>query len=116
MSKITERRQPGFLTLKLKDRRALQSAYLPFIQDGGLFVSSLRDFHLGEQVLILLQLPEQSESLPVAGRVVWMVPPAAAPGRKPGIGVQLSRLDGGALRQRIEKLLSGAAAERGYRL
>lgn len=116
MSKANDRRPPGFLSLKLKDRRALQSVYLPFLRDGGLFVPSLREFQLGEQVLILLRLPEQNESLPVAGRVAWIVPAHAARGGKPGIGVQLSRLDGGALRSRIETLIADQDAERGYRL
>lgn len=109
----------SFLKLQLKTARALQSAYLPFIRDGGLFVPSLREFQLGEQLLILLQLPDRGDNEPVAGRVVWLRPAgdaAAAAAGRPGIGVQLGRQDGGALRRRIEHMLREAQLTPSYRI
>ncbi|SEQ65405.1 type IV pilus assembly protein PilZ [Solimonas aquatica] len=109
----------GFLKLQLKTVRALQRVYLPFIRDGGLFVPSLREFKLGEQLLILLQLPDRSDSEPVAGRVVWLRPAVGSTqsaAARPGIGVQLSRLDGGALHRRIEQLLREAQLTPSYRI
>lgn len=109
----------SFLKLHLKTARALQSVYLPFIRDGGLFVPSLREYKLGEQLLILLQLPDRSDSEPVAGRVVWLRPAgdaAAHLAARPGVGVQLSRQDGGALRRRIEHVLREAQLTPSYRI
>ena len=41
--------QQGILSLTIKDRQALYSAYMPFVEGGGLFVQSTKKFSLGEQ-------------------------------------------------------------------
>lgn len=115
--KVTSPQTAGtsrFLSLRLKSRRALHRLYLPFIRDGGLFLPSLQEFHLGESLLILLQLPEQRESQPLAGRVVWIRTAEDARG-KAGVGVQFSGVDGGVLKRQIEALLSEFPTPSSYR-
>lgn len=103
--------QPGILTLNIPDKNALYAAYMPFISNGGLFIQTPQDNRksndLGDEVFLLLNLVEQGERLPVAGKVVWVTPPGAQGQRIQGIGIQFSSQDGGATQGKIEKLLAG---------
>lgn len=86
----------------------LHAAYMPFIQRGAIFVPSDASHGLGDEVLVMLQLPEDPTPLPVAGTVVWITPPGADDGRTPGIGVQFDSRDDNP-RRRIEARLQGYA-------
>lgn len=97
----------GALSLAIKDRSVLYAAYMPFIENGGLFVPTAARYELGEEVFLLLQLADAAEQIPVAGRVAWITPPNAANRRVPGIGVQFSENDD-PVRARIETLLASA--------
>jgi type IV pilus assembly protein PilZ len=100
--------QPGILTLNIKDKSALYVSYMPFIKNGGLFIPTTREYHLGDEVFILLSLMDSAERLPVAGKVVWITPRGAQGKRQQGIGVQFSSQDAGATQKKIEALLAGA--------
>ncbi|MGQ0622787.1 MAG: PilZ domain-containing protein [Panacagrimonas sp.] len=100
--------QPSILTLNIKDKSALYVAYMPFIKNGGLFIPTAKEYRLGDEVFILLTLMDNSERLPVAGKVVWVTPRAAQGKRVQGIGVQFSMQDSGATQQKIETLLAGS--------
>lgn len=98
----------GILSLVVKDKPALYAAYMPFIKGGAVFVPTPKRYFLGDEVFVLLTLPESSERLPVAGKVVWTTPAGAQGNRPPGIGVQLAEgPEGEAMRNRIETLLAG---------
>lgn len=88
--------QQGILSLSLKDRQALYSAYMPFINGGGLFVQSTKRFNLGDEVFLLVTLTDLEERLPVPGKVVWITPPGSQGNRRPGIGVQFADTPDGA--------------------
>jgi type IV pilus assembly protein PilZ len=98
----------GILSLSIRDIGALYAAYMPFVKNGGLFIPTTKSYKLGDEVFMLLTLMEDKERLPVAGRVVWITPPGAHGNKTAGIGVQLSELDKGASRGKIETLLAGA--------
>jgi len=68
----------------------LYSAYMSFVQGGGLFVQSTKRFKLGDEVFLLLTLMELEERLPIPGKVVWITPPGSQGNRRPGIGVQFA--------------------------
>jgi type IV pilus assembly protein PilZ len=53
--------QQGILSLSIKDRQTLYSAYMPFVQGGGLFVQSTKRYSLGDEVFLLLTLMELEE-------------------------------------------------------
>src|SRR3546814_16790792 len=54
-------------------------------------------------------LPESSERLPVAGKVVWVTPTGAQGNRKAGVGVQFADTpEGDTVKGRIENLIAGA--------
>lgn len=96
------------LTLTIKDKGALYSAYMPFIKNGGLFIPTSKAYNLGDEVFILLTLMDQSEKLPVAGKIVWITPRGAQNKRNAGIGVQFSDQDNGQTQKKIETYLAGA--------
>ena len=98
----------GILSLTIKDKSALYAAYMPFVKGGGLFIPTKKDYQLGEEVFMLLTLMEESEKIPVAGKIVWVTPPGAHGNRAAGIGVQFSDQDDGAARNKIEGFLAGA--------
>lgn len=97
----------GILTLTIKDKAVLYAAYMPFIKDGGLFIPTNKPYQLGDEVFLLLQLLDDAEKLPVAGKVVWLTPAGAQGNKAAGIGVQFS-VDSSLARDRIETHLAGA--------
>lgn len=100
--------KPGLLTLTIKDKSALYLAYMPFVQNGGLFIPTNSNYRLGDEVFMLLNLMGEDEKLPVAGRVIWVTPKGAQGKRTAGIGVQFSEQDRGQTRTKIENYLAGA--------
>ncbi len=100
--------KPGLLTLTIKDKSALYLAYMPFVQNGGIFIPTNSAYRLGDEVFMLVNLMGEAEKLPVAGKVVWLTPKGAQGKRSAGIGVQFSDQDGGNTQRKIENYLAGA--------
>lgn len=96
----------GMLSLNIKDKSVLFSAYMPFVKNGGLFIPTHKPYRIGDEVFMLLTLMDEAEKLPVAGRVVWITPRGAQGNRSPGIGVQFIGDDDTANRK-IEEYLAG---------
>ena len=96
----------GILSLTIKDKAVLYSAYMPFVKNGGLFVPTNMAYELGDEVFMLLTLMEEPEKIPIAGRVIWVTPRGAQGNRTAGIGVQFSEQDTGA-NKKIEEYLAG---------
>jgi type IV pilus assembly protein PilZ len=101
----------GIMSLKIKDEAALYQAYMPFLKGGGIFAPTAQRYSLGDEVVLLLTLIDESERLSVAGKVVWITPIGAQGNRTAGIGVQFNESsDGEAARARIENILAGMLA------
>lgn len=98
----------GILSLTIRDKNALYSAYMPFVKNGGLFIPTTKPYQLGDEVFMLLNLMEETDRIPVAGKIIWVTPKGAEGYRSTGIGVQFSEQDGGMTRNRIETYLAGA--------
>ncbi len=98
----------GILSLAIKDKNALYQAYMQFVTNGGLFIPTDREYAMGQEVFILLNLMEEPERLPIAGKVIWKTPAGSSGYRTAGIGVQFSDQDGGLARAKIENYLAGA--------
>ena len=102
---MTDQAERGsLLSLSIADENVLYATYMPFVRHGGLFVPTTENHELGDEVFLLLALPDDQDRIPVAGRVVWVTPAHARNGRLPGIGVQLSA-DDDLVRSRIEACL-----------
>lgn len=97
----------GILSLSIKEKSVLYMAYMPFVTNGGLFIPTNRPYEMGQEVFILLSLMEETERLPIAGKIIWKNPPGSVY-RTAGIGVQFSDQDGGQARNKIENYLAGA--------
>ncbi|WP_077036910.1 PilZ domain-containing protein [Pelomonas sp. KK5] len=78
----------GVIQLMFREKGALYAAYIPAFGDGGLFVPTPRDYRLGDDVYLLLSLPDDPMKYPVAGKVAWITPPNASGGRTQGVGVR----------------------------
>lgn len=98
----------GILSLTIQDKNALYAAYMPFLANGGLFIPTTNQYALGDEVFVLLTLLDDSEKIPVVGRVVWITPKGAQGNRTAGIGLQFTEKDGGIARTKIETHLAGA--------
>jgi len=106
-SKIPPARQ-GILSLTIKDKNALYAAYMQFVDNGGLFIPTNKKYQLGDEVFMLLTLMDETERIPVAGKIIWITPAGAEGNRAAGIGVQFSDQDDGMARNKIETYLAGA--------
>ncbi len=98
--------RPSVIQLVFRDKSALYAAYIPVMTDGGLFVPTTREYRLGEDVYLLVTLPDDPQRYPVAGKVGWITPANASGGRTQGVGVRFpsdekTRL----LKLKIEELL-----------
>ncbi|WP_415358076.1 PilZ domain-containing protein [Halioglobus sp. Uisw_031] len=106
MSDQKQSSRNGILSLTIKDKAVLYSAYMPFLDNGGLFVPTNKVYSLGDEVFMLLTLMDESEKIPISGKVVWVTPLGAQGNRIAGIGVQFSEQDVSA-NAKIENHLAG---------
>lgn len=98
--------RPSVIQLVFREKGALYAAYIPLFSEGGLFVPTTREYRLGEDIYLLLTLPDDPQRYPVAGKVSWLTPPNTSGGRTQGVGVRFpvdekTRL----LRVKIEEVL-----------
>jgi type IV pilus assembly protein PilZ len=98
--------RPSVIQLVFRDRAMLYGAYMPSLLHGGLFVPTTRSHRLGDEVYLLVALPDDPTRYPVVGTVAWITPAKSPSGRPQGIGVHFpsdEKTQG--LRLRIEELL-----------
>ena len=98
--------RPSVIQLVFREKGALYAAYIPAFTDGGLFVPTTREYRLGDDIYLLLSLPDDNQRYPVAGKIAWITPANASSGRTQGVGVRFpadekTRL----LRLKIEQIL-----------
>lgn len=98
--------RPSVIQLMFREKSALYAAYVPLFADGGLFVPTTRDYRLGEDIYLLLSLPDDPQRHPVAGKVAWLTPPNTSGGRTQGVGVRFPPDEKTrALKLKIEEIL-----------
>ena len=103
--------RPSIVQLVIKAEAELYAAYIPLFKEGGIFISTTRDYKLGDDIYLLLTLPEETQRHPVTGKVAWITPAHAAGNQTQGIGVRFpsdekSRM----LKARIEEVLGASLA------
>ena len=104
---MSDTNRQGILSLTIKDKAVLYAAYMPFLDNGGIFVPTNKRYSIGDEVFMLLTLMDEPEKIPIAGRVVWITPAGAQGNRQAGVGVQFSEQDATA-NAKIEVHLGGA--------
>lgn len=101
--------RPSVIQLSIKEKAALYAAYIPLFADGGIFIPSSRDYRLGDDVYVLLSLPDDPQRYPVAGKVAWITPAKAQAGRTQGVGIRFpSDEKSRQLKLKIEEILGAS--------
>jgi type IV pilus assembly protein PilZ len=102
-AKITAR--PSVISLSIKEKGALYAAYMPFVENGGLFVPTQRAAQLGDDLYLILTLMDDPTKIAIPGKVAWITP-AGTTGRQQGIGIQFNKTEASIqARAKIEDLL-----------
>ena len=74
------------LSLSIKDKSSLYASYMPFLENGGIFIPSEQTFELGEEVFMLVNLVDDNEKIPLSGKIVWITPKGAQNNKTAGVG------------------------------
>lgn len=74
--------------LHYKDAKAIASAYMPYLKNGGIFIPTRATLKLGKQVFLLLRFLEEPGQIALTATVVWVAPPECQQNMSPGIGVR----------------------------
>jgi type IV pilus assembly protein PilZ len=101
--------RPSVLSLAIKEKAALYAAYMPFLNNGGIFVPTNKSYKITDEIYLILSLMEDSSKYPIAGKVAWVTPAGANNNKAQGIGVQFPSDESGLrVKQRIEEILGAA--------
>jgi type IV pilus assembly protein PilZ len=101
--------RPSVIQLSIKEKAALYAAYIPLFSEGGIFIPSSRDYRIGDDVYVLLSLPDDPQRYPVAGKVAWVTPAKAQGGRTQGVGIRFPADEKSrALKIKIEEILGAS--------
>jgi type IV pilus assembly protein PilZ len=101
--------RPSIIQLAIREKAALYAAYMPYLQNGGVFVPTAKEYKLGDSVYVILSLMDDPNKMPIAGKVAWITPRGGTSGRAQGIGVHFPNDETGmAAKRRIEEILGAA--------
>lgn len=102
------------LNYAIKDLLELNLAYMPFIQNGGLFIPTAEHFQLGDLIYVELQLPTKNKNLSFEGKIVWLTPKNSLHHVVAGVGIQFIGDNAAAIRSQLEMLLDKSVEIGGY--
>ena len=98
--------RPSVIQLAIKEKAALYEAYIPLFSEGGIFIPTSREYKLGDDIYVLLSLPDDTQRYPVAGKVAWVTPAKASANRTQGVGILFPKDEKSkALKTKIEEIL-----------
>jgi len=98
--------RPSVMQLNIKDLPSLYNVYIPVFTDGGIFLQTSRSYALGDELYVLLTLPNDPQRHAIAGLVAWVTPPGQPAGRVQGVGIRFpSDQRAAAVKVKIETLL-----------
>ena len=98
--------RPSVIQLAIKEKAALYAAYIPLFSEGGIFIPTSREYKLGDDIYVLLSVPDDTQRYPVAGKVAWVTPAKASANRTQGVGILFPKDEKSkALKTKIEEIL-----------
>jgi type IV pilus assembly protein PilZ len=103
-------RMGGIIQANIPDKDTLYASYMPYVVGGGLFVPTKQPVKIGEEVFVLATLPDQSQKIPLTGKVVWISQKQNGI-KLQGFGMQLTGEKGVYYKSEAEKLLVGIKSE-----
>ena len=95
--------------ITIPDGKILAQAWMPFVKNGGLFIPTQDDARLGDDVILVVTLPDAAKPIRVLGHIVWLSPSDADSDKPAGWGIQFSERDNGQTRSHIEACLQRLA-------
>lgn len=99
----------GIIQANIIDKDMLYQSYMPYVTGGGLFIPSKQSVKMGEEVFVLATLPEQSQKIPLTGKVIWISHKQNGI-KLQGFGIQLTGEKGIFYKSEAEKILAGLKA------
>ena len=61
---------------------------MPFIDGGGLFVPTKKEYKIGDEMFLLVKIMDEVDPIQVSGKVVWISPPGSLGNKPRGVGIQ----------------------------
>ena len=104
----------GVMNYTINDPVELNLSYIPFINNGGLFVPTFQSFSMGDPATVDLFLPGKKDPIRIDGKIVWITPQNALHHVLPGIGIQFVGPNAQAVRTQIEGHLDNSMEIGGY--
>lgn len=83
-----ETQRNSVISIAIKDKQALYMSYMPYIEGGGLFVPSPKQYRLGDEMFLLVHIMNEDEPVNISGKVIWITPKGALGNRPVGVGIQ----------------------------
>jgi len=105
-----EKPRNAVISIAIKDKQALYMSYMPFIENGGLFVPTTKDYALGDEMFLLVKIMDETEPVHISGKIAWISPPGALGNRPRGVGVQFGGEDARATKDLIESKLGASVS------
>lgn len=87
---MDNRERSSVISIAIKDKQALYMSYMPYVENGGLFVPTKKDYDLGDEMFLLVKIMDEPDPVQISGKVVWISPPGALGNRPRGVGVQFT--------------------------
>lgn len=106
--------ESGILHYEINDPLELNLSYMPFINEGGLFIPTTDTYMLEDSIVVELKLPGKIDRLRIEGKVVWITPKNALHHVLAGIGVQFIGTNAASVRSQIEAHLDSTIEVGGY--
>ncbi|EGV35459.1 PilZ domain-containing protein [Neisseria weaveri] len=79
---------PGkMMNLQIKDKTMLYNSYMPFLEHGGIFIPTEDIFSLNDEVLLVLELPNQAGKKFLRTNVAWINLARTSANRPKGVGL-----------------------------
>ena len=97
------------LQLRLESKPIIYASYMSFLEYGGVFMPSADKFHMGEEVLLVLELVgARTDKLFIKTQVCWINSNPSASGRPKGVGLAFGSDESGLKAKTLfEAILTG---------
>lgn len=95
------------ISCTFSNEASLYLAYMPFVKGGGLFIRTLHNYNLADDVKLSIHMINDAQPFEIEGKVIWITPKGAQGNKPAGIGVQFIGENSRVLCNKIETYLAG---------
>lgn len=93
------------INIEFQSEHDLYVSYMPFLNEGGLFIRTAEPYDLGSEVELNVLLPDSLGPSIIKGEICWVTPTGAQNGTPAGIGVSFID-DPDKMRHQIEQAIA----------